>query len=298
MHVRELTIDPSLHPRGQPHLSSTSGLVRACRFLYLVADDEHHLGVMDALEPAVSALRLCCIVAGDLPRDKVRRKKKKPDMESIALLPAGPQWPDGALLVMGSGSRPNRQTAALALLDGPGAIVSVRPVDLGLLYRSLHHAFADLNIEGAFVSGDSLRLLQRANTDSSSRNACIDFPLEAVLQWLERPEAAEPPESRIELLSLPAINGVPLGLTDGAALAGGGWIFSAVAEDTANSFSDGACAGSALGWVSADGVLQRLEWMEGAPKVEGIAFSADGQLLMVTDADDPACPSVLLTAAV
>ncbi len=296
--VRELTIAASLHPRGQPHLSSTSGLVRAGRFLYLVADDEHHLGVIDAPETAIGDLRLHRIMAGDLPRDKTDRKKRKPDMESLALLPAWNQWPHGALLVMGSGSRANREKAVLAPLDDQGAILSEWAIDLGTLYRSLHREFADLNIEGAFVSGGSLRLLQRANTGRESSNAYIDFPLHGMLEWFARPDAADPPEARIELITLPAMRGVQLGFTDGTALDDGGWIFSAVAEDTADSYSDGACAGSALGWVSADGVLGKLDWIEGAPKVEGIAFLTDGQLLMVTDSDDPDCASMLLTVAV
>jgi hypothetical protein len=45
--------------------------------------------------------------------------------------------------------------------------------------------------------------------------------------------------------------------------------------------------------VSAGGQLQRMEAIAGSPKVEGIALVGT-QLLMVTDADDPARASQLL----
>ncbi|WP_048441898.1 hypothetical protein [Caenimonas sp. SL110] len=301
MLVRELTIAANLHPRGQHHLSSTSGLIRTGHYLYLVADDEHHLGVMDVRELASGDLRLHRIVPGELPHDKGDRKKRKPDMESIALLPAAqsPCWPHGALLVLGSGSRPDRQRAVVTPLDVEGAIDGEATViDLHALYAPLRGEFADLNIEGAFVLGDRLRLLQRANTGRDSRNACIDFSLQEIVDWLTQAGTSTPPAARVHPITLPTFNGVPLGLTDGAALDNGEWIFSAVAEDTADSFNDGACAACALGWVSADGELRRLEWIDGAPKVEGIALAPDGLLWMVTDADDPERASVLLSAAV
>ncbi|MES2633539.1 MAG: hypothetical protein V4669_11240 [Pseudomonadota bacterium] len=255
--------------------------------------------MLDIHELASGEVHLRRIVAGDLPHDKGDRKKRKPDMESIALLPASPYWPHGALLILGSGSRANRERAVVMPLDAEGAIEGdAHPVDLRALYQPLHNEFADLNIEGAFVLGDRLRLLQRANTGRDSRNACIDFPLQGIAQWMAGSGVGRPPEASVQAITLPAFNGVRLGLTDGAAVGNGEWIFSAVAEDTADSFNDGACAASALGWVSAQGELRRLEWIAGAPKVEGIALAPDGLLWMVTDADDPQRASLLLTADV
>jgi hypothetical protein len=54
------------------------------------------------------------------------------------------------------------------------------------------------------------------------------------------------------------INGVPLCFTDGAALPGGSWVFSAAAEATDDSVADGHCHGSALGWVGTTGQIQRF----------------------------------------
>ena len=50
------------------------------------------------------------------------------------------------------------------------------------------------------------------------------------------------------------VDGIAFGFTDATALPeGGGWLFSAVAEDTDNAFDDGACSGVAIGVVGADG---------------------------------------------
>jgi hypothetical protein len=291
VHLRDLTVDPATHPRGQPHLSATSGLVRAGAWLYLVSDDEHHLGAFQAASEA--PLLLYRFLDGDLPQDKGERKRLKPDLEALALLPPSSGQPHGALLALGSGSRHNRRRGWCLDLDGEGRPAGrARPCELDTGYQALQERFADLNIEGAFVAGEVLRLLQRANRGSPV-NASIEYPLAEVQAWLAGRRAAPPQALRVQQLQLGELGGVPLGITDGAALPGGGWIFSAVAEDTADSFDDGACAGSAIGWIDDEGRVQRLEALAGGPKVEGIALAGD-RLLMVTDSDDPAVASQLL----
>ena len=98
----------------------------------------------------------------------------------------------------------------------------------------------------------------------------------------------------IQRLELDELQGVALGFTDGAALADGRWLFSAVAENTADSYNDGACLGAVIGLVEADGQVRRLAQLAGRWKVEGIALAADGNLLLVTDADDPQVAASLL----
>lgn len=292
--VRELLVDPMDHPRRQPHLSSASGLARAGRFLYVVADDEHHIGAIEADVASTAPLRLHRLRGGDLPAGKAQRKRVKPDLEALLVLPPRPAWPTGALLALGSGSTPAREQGWLLVLGPDGAPVSApREIALGALYAPLRASSADLNIEGGFVQGERLHLLQRANT-GSGRNACISWDLQAVGAWLEGGTNAPPQPMQVRLFELGAFGGVPYGWTDGAALPGGGWVFSAVAEDTSDSYADGPCAASAIGWVSSAGALQELLPLRGAPKVEGVALAADGGLLLVTDADDPARPSQLL----
>ncbi|MBB6559036.1 hypothetical protein HNP48_001700 [Acidovorax soli] len=304
-HLHDLLLDPATHPRGQPHLSAASGLVRAGAWLYVVADDEHHLGMLPitaAVAPQPAPLvQLHRILPGDLPTEPRERKKRKPDLEALALLPASSAYPHGALLALGSGSKPNRQRGLAIALDATGRPDgAAQALDLSALYAPLRAEFADLNIEGAFVTHDAMHLLQRGNK-GDARSACITYPLAPLLAWLAGTRAQPPAPLRTTLFDLGTVDGVPLGFTDGAALPGGdgdcGWIFSAVAENTDDSYADGECVASAIGWVEADGVLQRIAALEGAPKVEGIALDGAGRLLMVTDADDPARASRLLAVA-
>ena len=77
-------------------------------------------------------------------------------------------------------------------------------------------------------------------------------------------------------------------------------MFSAVAEDTDDSYADARCAGSVIGVVSPDGKLGSLHRAAAAPKIEGIVAEIhDDQvtLTVVTDADQPSMPSELLSAS-
>lgn len=96
-----LLVNPKHHPRGQPHLSAASGLVRLGQRLYVVADDELHLGIFKdstVTGQAPSKGKLLRLLEGDLPNKMEKRKKAKPDLETLALLPALPGFDTGALL--------------------------------------------------------------------------------------------------------------------------------------------------------------------------------------------------------
>jgi hypothetical protein len=276
------------------HLSAASGLVRIGSRLYVVADDEHGLGVFDLADDVPG--RLVELFDGVLPAEHAARKAAKPDLEALTALPAFAGFAHGALLAVGSGSRAQRNRGVLAALDGDGALAGpIRPVDLAPLLAPLAIHFPALNIEGAFVSGDRLCLLQRGNTQSPL-NACITFGWSEVRRWLESGGAA-PAAASITRYELGLLDGVPLSFTDGAALPGGGWAFSAAAEDTSDNYADGRCLGSAVGVVGADAKLRTLERLDLVCKVEGIAASLAGnllQLLLVTDADDRGAAALLL----
>jgi len=309
-----LRIDPAQHPRGQAHLSAASGLVRVRQRLYVVADDELHLGIFDeptpsqaeaasGSDPAHPTGSLLRLLGGDLPQDKDKRKKAKPDFESLVHLPPLPGCPAGALLALGSGSKPNRETGVLIALDVQGAPNGrMATVDLAALYAPLRKRFGDLNIEGALMVSGELLLLQRGNK-GHALNACIRYDWNLMAPWLAGVQPQPPAAKSVQVLELGRVGEVPLGFTDGAALHGGAWAFSAVAENTDNSYQDGACVGSAIGTVGADGTLQSLHLLEGAPKVEGLAVlavlaEAGGSgawvCTLVTDPDDPAVAAQLL----
>ena len=289
--VCKLTLDPSTHPRGRSFLTAASGLVRMGRRHYVVADDEQHLGVFD---PATGGpVQLVRLFDGDLPESAKKRKKKKADLETLLLLPPLPRWPGGALLTLGSGSRPNRQRGALLGLDAAGALLGqVRVIDLEPLYASLGRRFDEVNIEGALIADDDLMLLQRGN--KGGPNATIRFAWRDIAPWLLG-EADDAPQPRVvREYDLGKVDGVAFGFTDATALPEGGWLFSAVAEDTDNAFDDGACSGAAIGIMGANNELRMMENLMPRRKVEGIeARVVQGKVVvgMVTDADDPDQPA-------
>jgi hypothetical protein len=263
--------------------------------------------VLDDIEPAegsdppaqgLEPVRLERMFEGMLPADPVRRKKAKPDVESLVALPPLPGCPFGALLALGSGSRPTRETGLLMALDAAGNLNGrMAQVSFSALYTVLKKRFVTLNIEGAFVLSGELRLLQRGLKGNPRSNGCISYDWNTLAPWLAGTQTALPAPKAVQLIDLGEVNGVPLSLTDGAALDGGRWVFCAVAEDTRQAAQDGPCVASAVGLVGADGRVLALHRLQGHPKVEGIAARLDGDtavLTLVTDADDPAVPSAVL----
>lgn len=273
------------------HLSAASGLVVVGDRAYVVADDEHALGVFDLRDPGPG--RLLPLFDDPLPAGHDERKARKADLEALTLL-RGPahDW----LFAIGSGSRSNRQRGALLPLDADGQVSgTARTVHLADWYAPLHARFGELNIEGLFVADGALCLLQRASR-AAPVNACIRFDADHVVRWLSG-DGPVPALQSVTDFELGAIAGVPLAFTDGTALPGGGWAFCAAAEDTRDSYLDGACAGGAIGVVDTAGALHGPFTMAAPAKVEGIApdlLGAPGDLLLVTDADDRQAPAQLL----
>lgn len=296
--LRALSVDPKLHPRGQPYLSAASGLVCANGRAYVIADDEHHLAVFRDLE---SPGELHRVVAGDLPRGTKARKKRKPDMETLLLLPAAGAAAQACLLALGSGSRPRRRLGTVIALGADGEpAAQAGHFDLEPIYAPLRALLREINIEGAMAIGDEFVLLNRG-IDGRTENATARYRLRDLLRVIGG-DASELAPTSVRRYALGAIDGVGLAFTDAAALPDGGWVFTAVAEDTSDSATDGACAGSAVGVVDAGGDLRSLRRLEGDPKVEGVdvrsaaGASAMTTLSMVTDADDPEQASWLLRA--
>ena len=292
--IRTLTIDRHRHPRGQPHLSAASGLVCANGLVYVISDDEHHLAVFsDRTGPG----ELQRLFAGDLPAGKKERKRLKPDLETLLWWPA-----KSALVALGSGSRSNRSAGVLIPLGAQGEpLTALRHFDLQPLYAPLRDALGEINIEAAMLLGGEFVLLNRGVAGRSD-NAAVHYPLQvladAVEGRLSTTTSAVTPAS-IRRYTLGSIGAVPLAFTDAAALPDGGWVFTAVAEDTRDSYTDGGCSGSVVGRVNARGELVTTHRLEAMAKVEGIAVRVDDAgmtLCMVTDADDPAQPSQLLMA--
>jgi hypothetical protein len=291
---RLLNLAPSGHPRGQPHISSASGLVRVGRWLYIVADDEHHLGQLDARDILASRVLMVRFARTDLPADAAQRKRTKPDLETLIHIPATAPAGNSLLVALGSASHPRRERAFVFTLDSHGERADgPRELSLGELIRPLREQFGELNLEAGFVQGERMHLFQRANA-GQPLNGHITYETTAIRAWLAGSATDPPPPLTLETLDLGSIDGVPLGITDAAAWPDGGWIFCAVAEDTSDAYSDGACVGSVIGWVDDQNRVRRIERLQGPPKVEGLALAGDGRIWLVTDADDPQRPSELL----
>jgi hypothetical protein len=281
---------------GRPtYLSAASGLVRLGAHLYVVADDEHHLGVFPVATHTPGVLLR--LLAGDLPAKPRARKKAKPDLEALVYLPVFERYPHGALFALGSGSKAQRRTGVLLRLNAQFEIEDApRLIDLGPLHAMLADEFEDLNIEGAVIVGDSMRLLQRGNKGHRV-NAVIEVELAAILTTLAHEDALDAiPLRRIQRYDLGECAGVPLGFTDAAALSSGELIFTAVAENTEDSYLDGSCVGAALGLLDREGQMIRLDALATAHKLEGLAAWSTPQgvqFLAVSDADDETVPAQL-----
>ena len=143
-----------------------------------------------------------------------------------------------------------------------------RPVDLKPLYADIFERFAELNIEGAFVNGESLMLLQRGTGVGES--AAIRYDLAEVTAWLAGRRPGALPACSVRSVDLGGADGIAFAFTDGAALADGSWVFSAVAEDRDDSYNDGPCVAAAIRICGSNDVVRSLELLEPTRKVEGI----------------------------
>ena len=296
--LRELDVEPCGTAPGIRYVSAASGMVMIGKLLYVIADDELHLGVFDSTTSAPG--RRIRLMSGELPDSPRERKAMKPDFEALVRLPAFEGYRFGALLALPSGSRPNRRTGVAWALDADDRLGGEpRQFDLTRFYAKLEESITGLNIEGAVVLGKQLVLLHRGGKmQPQSALAYLSLPeLQAAIS--ADGQVAETPTIEVRFLHLGQIAGATLAFTDGAALPDGRIVFSAVAENTEDSYLDGPCVGAAIGILGPDGDVQRLERLEPVEKIEGIHVKhgiEPLEILLVTDADDAAVPAKLLTA--
>lgn len=306
--LRTFGLSPTADPASARGLSAASGLVHTLGRLYLIADDSHclyHLAFDPSTARQSAPLQAVRLLPGELPALPTARKRAKPDLESLLLLPATPHAPQGRLLCLGSGGKPLRRRAVeLPLLaDGGVDVEGIVVHDLTALFTELQQGIDDLNIEGGFLHGNRLCLLQRGNKGPKATNALLSLDGTAFLRWLSGNQQELPLHWTQQVLDFGCVDGVPLCPTDALLLPDGSSVLSLVAEDTTDSVVDGRCAASALALLDPQLQLVALHRLHGAPKVEGVALAAPAQrgaalsLLLVTDADDPSLPSLLLGCA-
>lgn len=262
------------------HVSAASGLVCADGRVWVIADDLLHLACFRSLGAPGRVQRL---LPGRLPAAAAARKAAKPDFECLFA------W-RGGLVALGSGSRPQRETGVWITSRG------VRRFDLAPVYGPLRERLGAINIEGAFAQDGQWVLLQRG-VAGDAPNAVARWPVDVLERLIAGTLDAAAPRA-LRAMPLGALDGVALAFTDGTALDEGHWLFTAAAEDTRDSYLDGACRGSVVGLVDPGGHVQMQRRLPGRAKAEGIAAQrlGDGSLCLalVTDADDPAQPAWLL----
>jgi hypothetical protein len=322
-----LNLEKPLQPGRGAFISAASGLVRHGDYFFVVADDELQLGIFSAHDLTPHAV--WPLLPGALPLAPPARKRIKPDFEVLLLLPSSLYHPHGALLILGSGSTPQRRRGVLLALTARGYPQAVAPLllDLSTLYLALEREFGVVNIEGgtlrkyraqnSAIPIEQLLLLQRGNTKQG--NAIVQLDFATLYREIVDPKVRlaafgdNQPAVRsvaisaaalrhIQPCALGSIGGVALGFTDATCLPNQELLALAVAEDTDNAYADGATLASCLCRFDRDNRLIDIVPMDTPAKAEGISVwqagtsSADTVLAFVTDADDASAPSLLLTA--
>ena len=278
---RPLRYDHGAHPLEDlpGHVRAASSIRRQGHRLVILQDDVSAFAVLDPSTGSTHPILLPAGPDGARVFDDTRGNKKfKLDLEACVVLP------DGRLVAFGSGSSPQREKI-VTIASGKGAMA--QQLSGSDFYASLRvHAAAHdtrLNIEGAVVHGERLRLLQRGigKRGSGSWNAILDLSLNRFVGWLDGRNPL-PSVRRILEVDLGAVAGVPLGFTDAAVADDGRVAFLACAEDTDDVLSDGPVLGCRFGWLDPDdraAVMTSIVDSDGQPthlKLEGIETRIDG----------------------
>ena len=291
--VRSLELVHEAGPTEVRYIAAASGLALVNETLYVVADDELYIAVFRAMGEEKGDVTP--LLEGHLPKSEDERQKKKPDLESLTLLEAFADFANGGLVALGSGSNEHRDHGAFAILGDDGAITDTFRIDAGPLFGALREQIPGLNLEGTAVVGDALRVLQRGDKEEATP-AHIDLDLDGLRNALEARQPLTPDLVRdIRTHDLGRLRGIDLCFSDADTMPDGTIVFSASAESTGEG-ADGKSIGSAVGVMTQEGELLRLEPIDVEVKVEGLAArpTEDGiEAFMVTDQDDPHTPSDL-----
>jgi len=296
--IKTLTLKLPSHKTRHSHLSAASGLVQVGDWLYVVADDENHLGIF--LRDGIGHGELLELFPGDLPLEYEERRAVKPDLEVLTLIPPSKKYPRGALLALGSGSKETRCQGVIIAFNEHSELSDVELIELDGLYDLLKKEIGKLNIEGAVVVDEDIILFQRGNK-KNKLNATLRIPLKHFYQSIFGED--KKPKHKLELVVTPydlgEIAGVPLCFTDATTLPDGSIVFTAAAENTSDAYLDGQCMGSIIGLISKCGDLHSTIALDKIIKAEGIEaqlVNNNIHLLLVTDADDASAPAQLYAA--
>ncbi len=277
---------------GRPgFVSAASGLVQIGDFLHVIADDELTIATFNRSAPNQPG-RLLTLLPGRLSDKPKARKREKPDWEALLLLPANPAYPHGALMAFGSGSTERRQQAVVIGLDADGSLTGeVTTYSVAGFYGAVARKLDELNVEAVFLRGDRIHFVSRGNR-SHPISTVVSCETQAWFAWLTDP-ARPLPAMTLTSIKLPSLDDVVASVSDAVALTDG-WLATAIAEATDDSYHDGACVGAAL--ARFDDKHRLVGWWPLAErvKVEGLVI-AGSELLLVNDPDDASVPAELFS---
>lgn len=259
-----------------------SGLVIIGDKIYAIADDALELAIfpLNSSEPG----RLWKIFEGSLPENFIERKKVKPDLEVLT------QINETTLLALPSGSTNQRMRGCLISL-GNGIPTSFTHIDCKPLYVSLLNVFTELNIEGAVVTSNCMKLFQRGN-GSEGKNAIINLKREVAMEQIIdggilTSEAIE----KITNYDLGKIQNSNLGFTDAAKSQISDKIFFlAAAENVQSTYDDGTFLGAVIGVMDSKGELGTMSSLDCDEKPEGLYIldrDEPAHAYIITDSDNP-----------
>jgi len=286
------------------YVRAASSIVRIGNRLAIVQDDANFIALLDPNAREVLAVVLPAGHQGRRQFDDLRGTKRfKLDLEACTVIdgPAGPR-----LLAFGSGSTAAREHIVV-VDDATGEAPLISLIDASRLYAGLRAATAfagsELNIEGATVVGDALRLFQRGNGAPRGAlqpvDATCDLPLAQLGDYLADQDREPPVPANITQYELGSVAGCRLTFTD-ATRAPGGLLYAASAEASPDAVSDGPVAGSALGVLAEHepprwALLGDIEGNLFGGKVEGATLDGDDpyKVYVVVDSDDPTLPGEL-----
>ncbi len=268
-------------------IHAASGLIKLGNHFYAIADDQLSLGVFSL--NTTESIQFVKLLEGQLPKDHRERKKLKPDWESLVCLRSVDNIHE--ILVLPSGSKPNRTVGVLAKINGSD-LQSVKKIDFSLLYTYLEKTFPDLNIEGAVVEGSVLKIFQRGN-GSSRQNAVINLDLKGLTADLENTGIISADHIlKTKQYDLGTLENVSLSFTD-ASLCNDQLFFIAAAEASDSTYEDGKYVGAVLGCINQLGEIIFQKELDCECKPEGlwVEVNADSNtesynIYVVTDADD------------
>jgi hypothetical protein len=276
------------------HVRAASAVRRVGTRLMVVQDDVNALATVDA-SGDVTPLLLPAGHDGRRTFDSHRGNKRyKWDLEACVALP------DGRLIAFGSGSSPERERLVIV---APDSVVRVHEGSQGydVLRRITDAMEVELNLEGAVIHADRLRLFQRGNCSApggSTGNAVVDWRLSDFLEWIDR---SGPPPRPVDVVrvDLGGVDGIPFGFTDATVTAQGRVAFLACAEQSVDVRSDGPVLGCRFGWFDDAAVsVEPVVDSDGRPtplKLEGIDARRDSGLVfdVVADMDSPRTPALV-----